>query len=210
MRVPAARPRSPGRVDAPVRPLARAAGVDHRRPGRAPGAVRAGGVGHPDAAAPALGSPARPTRVGCWSTAASDPRRRSDFLDAATRPRHLAYGPEESAALLRARATARGDKPVLLLERPTVGLDADDCARVARAPRVVAPTRAARSCSPPTRPTRRRARDDARPLRRRSAAELGCAAGRAGARRSTSSVRAARPTSVRCAGQAGSIITSST
>jgi ABC-type hemin transport system ATPase subunit len=52
------------------------------------------------------------------------PRRRSDFLDARRPdPRHLAYGPEESTALL----SAPGDASVLLLERPTVGLDADEC-----------------------------------------------------------------------------------
>jgi iron complex transport system ATP-binding protein len=58
------------------------------------------------------------------------PRRRSDFLDARPPdPRHLAYGPEESAALLTPPrdATAPSDQPVLLLERPTAGLDADDC-----------------------------------------------------------------------------------
>ena len=52
------------------------------------------------------------------------PRRRADFLDARRPdPRHLAYGPEESAALL----TAPGDQTVILLERPTAGLDVDDC-----------------------------------------------------------------------------------
>src|SRR4051812_7222585 len=51
----------------------------------------------------------------------SDPRRPD--------PRHLAHGPEESTELLAAPvdATPRNDTPVLLLERPTVGLDADDC-----------------------------------------------------------------------------------
>lgn len=51
------------------------------------------------------------------------PRHRSDLLDARRPdPRHLAYGPEESAALL----AAPGDVSVLLLERPTAGLDAAD------------------------------------------------------------------------------------
>lgn len=51
------------------------------------------------------------------------PRRRSDFLDARRPdPRRLAYGPEESVALL----AAPGDASVLLLERPTAGLDASD------------------------------------------------------------------------------------
>jgi ABC-type hemin transport system ATPase subunit len=51
------------------------------------------------------------------------PRRRSDFLDARRPdPRRLAYGPEEAAALL----AAPGDASVLLLERPTADLDADD------------------------------------------------------------------------------------
>jgi hypothetical protein len=57
------------------------------------------------------------------------PRRRSDLLDACRPdPRRLAYGPEESAALLAAprNGTARSDESVLLLESPTVGLDAAD------------------------------------------------------------------------------------
>jgi ABC-type hemin transport system ATPase subunit len=51
------------------------------------------------------------------------PRRRSDLLDARRPdPRRLACGPEESFALLRGSDEAS----VLLLERPTVGLDGDD------------------------------------------------------------------------------------
>jgi ABC-type hemin transport system ATPase subunit len=46
------------------------------------------------------------------------PRRRSVQPD----PRQLAYGPEESTALL----DDRGRASVLLLERPTAGLDGDD------------------------------------------------------------------------------------
>ena len=109
-----ARPRSPGRLDAPVRSLAGATGVDHRRPGRAPGAVRARGVGDPDPAAPALGSP--PDRRGSGAgrrTRAIPPpafrlprRRRPD-------PRHLAYGPEEATALL----TAPGDAALAATSR---------------------------------------------------------------------------------------------
>jgi ABC-type hemin transport system ATPase subunit len=60
---------------------------------------------------------------------ARTPRRRTDVLDARRPdPRHLAYGGQESLALLTTPgdATARSDKPVLLLERPTEGLDAHD------------------------------------------------------------------------------------
>jgi ABC-type hemin transport system ATPase subunit len=54
---------------------------------------------------------------------ARTPRRHTDFLDARRPdPRQLAYGAEESIALL----TTPGPSSVLLLERPTVELDADD------------------------------------------------------------------------------------
>jgi ABC-type hemin transport system ATPase subunit len=51
------------------------------------------------------------------------PRRRSELVGAQRPdPRRLAHGPEAAAALL----AAPGDGAVLLLERPTVGLDAAD------------------------------------------------------------------------------------
>jgi ABC-type hemin transport system ATPase subunit len=51
------------------------------------------------------------------------PRRRSGFLDSGRPdPRRLAQGPEEASATL----VSAGDGSVLLLERPTVGLAADD------------------------------------------------------------------------------------
>jgi ABC-type hemin transport system ATPase subunit len=68
------------------------------------------------------------------------PRRRSGFLD--TRrpdPRRLAHGAEEAAALL----SSPGAGSVLLLERPTAGLDADD----ARALVEVARRRAEEDCA---------------------------------------------------------------
>src|SRR4051812_27363449 len=77
----------------------------------------------------------------------SDPRRPD--------PRHLAHGPEESTELLAAPvdATPRNDTPVLLLERPTVASTPTTATRCSW-PLADVPTKAARSCSPPTRPTR--------------------------------------------------------
>jgi ABC-type multidrug transport system ATPase subunit len=71
---------------------------------------------------------------------ARTPRRRADGLDARRPdPRRLACGPEESAALLGSAA----DGSVVLLERPTRGLDSHD----ADALLAVARRRAADGCA---------------------------------------------------------------
>src|SRR4051812_40127012 len=105
----------------------------------------------------------------------SDPRRPD--------PRHLAHGPDESTELLAAPvdATPRNDTPELLLERPTVGLEAADCNPML----VAARRRADEGCGRARRRRARRgrcARDDARALRRLSTLELGCPARGAGDR----------------------------